>query len=326
MSSLTKLGAFVAGLALVLAAAFGVGRAVGPIKDEPVVAAHHDKSETGSGAKESGHGGHGESKDSAAEKVNAAPGGLQVSESGYTLALDRPSLRPGSNELTFRILGPDGEPVTAYRREHDKDLHLIVVKRDLSSFQHVHPTRDSAGRWSVDVDLTPGTWRVFADFVPTKHGETLTLGTDLDVAGAYDPKPVPAQAPTATVGDYTVSLKGDLAPGKDTKLTLSVAKDGRPVADLQPYLGAYGHLVALRDGDLGYLHVHPDGEPDDGTTEPGPKVAFHATAPSAGTYRLYLDFKHGGVVRTAEFTVRTAGAVDSAARADGGHADDGHSH
>jgi hypothetical protein len=76
------------------------------------------------------------------------------------------------------------------------------------------------------------------------------------------------------------------------------------VTDLQPYLGAYGHLVALRTGDLAYLHVHPDGTPDNGMTAPGPDVTFWATAPSAGDYRLFLDFRHGDVVRTAEFTVR----------------------
>jgi uncharacterized protein YfaP (DUF2135 family) len=79
------------------------------------------------------------------------------------------------------------------------------------------------------------------------------------------------------------------------------------VTDLQPYLGAYGHLVALRSGDLAYLHVHPDGAPRDGTTSPGPDVVFHADVPSAGTYHLYLDFKHDGVVRTAAFTVEAEG-------------------
>ncbi|AQA23575.1 putative secreted protein [Rhodococcus sp. MTM3W5.2] len=88
-------------------------------------------------------------------------------------------------------------------------------------------------------------------------------------------------------------------------MTLTVARDGKPVTDLQPYLGAFGHLVALRTGDLAYLHVHPQGEPGDGVTAPGPDVNFHAQAPSDGTYRLFLDFQHENVVRTAEFTVST---------------------
>jgi hypothetical protein len=115
---------------------------------------------------------------------------------------------------------------------------------------------------------------------------------------------LPAPSPTAQVDGYTVTLDGALVPGQESRLTLSVSRDGRPVTDLQPYLAAYGHLVALRAGDLAYLHVHPDGEPGDGKTPPGPGITFYATAPSAGDYRLFLDFRHGDVVRTAEFTAR----------------------
>jgi hypothetical protein len=99
-----------------------------------------------------------------------------------------------------------------------------------------------------------------------------------------------------------VSLTGRLTAGTSSRLVLSVSKDGRPVTDLQPYLAAYGHLVALRDGDLAYLHVHPDGELGDPGTRPGPDVTFYADVPAAATYRLFLDFQHAGVVRTAELT------------------------
>lgn len=106
-----------------------------------------------------------------------------------------------------------------------------------------------------------------------------------------------------------------------------MAKDGRRVTGLQPYLGAYGHLVALRAGDLAYVHVHPGGEPGDGGTRPGPgprpAVSFTATAPSAGAYRLFLDFKHQGEVRTAAFTVTAAGAGGEDAGHEGGAGDEG---
>jgi hypothetical protein len=94
-------------------------------------------------------------------------------------------------------------------------------------------------------------------------------------------------------------------------VTLTVRRNGRPVTDLEPYLGAYAHLVVLRAGDLGYLHVHPDGEPGDGRTAAGPGIAFHAEVPSPGTYRLFLDFKHRGAVRTAEFTAVAGAAATS---------------
>ena len=51
------------------------------------------------------------------------------------------------------------------------------------------------------------------------------------------------------------------------------------------------------------MHVHPVEAIPGAAPAPGPHVAFATTAPSAGTYRLFLDFRHGDVVRTAEFTV-----------------------
>ncbi|MFF3314694.1 hypothetical protein ACFYV5_04180 [Streptomyces sp. NPDC003035] len=233
------------------------------------------------------------------------PGGLSVSENGYTLELDSTILAAGVQPVSFRVIGPDGQAVTEFVPEHDKELHFIAVRRDTAGFQHVHPVRDEKGTWSIELALEPGDWRFFADFHPVGHHGTMTLGIDVAVAGPYDPRPLPEATGVARIGEYTVTLDGELLPGEASELTLTVSRNGRPVTDLQPYLAAYGHLVALRVGDLGYLHVHPEGEPGDGTTAPGPGIAFMAAAPSAGTYRLYLDFQHDDVVRTAEFTVRT---------------------
>lgn len=290
MSTPVKLAGFLAALAAVFGLALVVGQVVGPVDD----------------ATAEEHGGtHGDSSPKTSTDLEL-PGGLMVSEAGYTLALAEPRARAGQDQpVAFTITGADGEPVTDYDVEHEKELHLIAVRRDFAGFQHVHPVLDqSTGVWTVDLDLTAGAWRVFADFKAT-GADAVTLGTDLLVAGDHEPVAVTGETRTATVDGYEVTLRGDLSAGSDAKLTLSVAKDGEPVTDLQPYLGAYGHLVALREGDLAYLHVHPDGEPGDGTTQPGPDVVFHTAVPSAGSYHLYLDFQHDGVVRSAAFTVAT---------------------
>lgn len=261
------------------------------------------KNHTGHGQTNHGvHGGH-------AGHSGAQPGGLSVSEDGYTLELDSTILTAGVQPVSFRVIGPDGQAVTEFTAEHDKELHFIAVRRDTAGFQHVHPVMDEKGTWSVDLTLEPGDWRFFADVHPASRNGTMTLGIDAAVAGPYDPRPLPEATGIAQIGEYTVALDGELLPGEASELTLTVSRNGRPVTDLQPYLAAYGHLVALRVGDLGYLHVHPEGEPGDGTTAPGPEIAFMAVAPSAGTYRLYLDFQHNDAVRTAEFTVRTATAA-----------------
>ncbi|MDD7968057.1 hypothetical protein [Actinomycetospora lemnae] len=255
-------------------------------------------------------------------------GGLAVSEDGYTLDVtDTPDRADRPGELAFRILGPGGAPVTAFTPTHDKPLHLIVVRRDQSGFQHLHPVMDPDGTWRTTTALAPGDHRVFADFAPDGRTEAMTLGRDIAVAGAYGPVPLPPPSTVATTPDgYTVTLTGALVPGTASPVTLSVARDGAPVTDLQPYLAAYGHLVALRTGDLAYLHVHPTGSPGDGRTAAGPAIEFVAEVPSAGPYRLYLDFAHRGVVRTAEFTVVAAADPGAPAGAPTTHAESGAPH
>ncbi|USI90438.1 hypothetical protein [Rhodococcus pyridinivorans] len=323
MNTPAKLTGFVAAVAAVFGIALLVGATVGPVEEQtedPAASAHDaghgEDTATGSAA---------ETPAAETPAVEDIPGGLMTYRNGYALALAETDLESGEGRnLTFAINGPDGMPVTDFDVTHDKELHLIAVRRDFTGFQHVHPVLDeNTGIWSVDVDLTPGTWRVFTDFTPT-GGEPLTLGTDLAVAGEFVPAAPQADNRTATVDDYEVTLDGDLSSGSDAMLTLTVSKDGRPLTDLQPYLGAYGHLVALRGGDLAYLHVHPDGTPGDGTTRPGPEVVFHTSVPSAGTYHLYLDFQHDGVVRTAAFTL-TAGGTGEVQPGSGAHGDHSHS-
>ena len=121
--------------------------------------------------------------------------------------------------------------------------------------------------------------------------------------GDFTPVPLGEDSASAQVDGYDVTLGRELVDaGEDTVLTLTVSRDGQPVTDLQPYLGAYGHLVSLRDGDVGYLHVHPDED-----SGPGPAIAFHTSFPTAGRYRLFLDFRHGDAVHTAAFTVTVDG-------------------
>ncbi|MEV5934909.1 hypothetical protein AB0L56_19765 [Streptomyces sp. NPDC052079] len=317
-----KITAFAAALAATFGTAYGVGEALDPVVAEPAPK-HEKRHEPPAAGAHAAGGGH-------------AAGGLQISEGGYTLDLETPRVAAGHRaDLRFTVRDDRGRAVTEYRREHDKELHLIVASRDLLTYRHLHPTRAADGTWSIPVDLPrAGGYRVFADFTPARKGaENLTLGADLAASGSYRPQELPPAAVTAHVDGYDVELTGSLQPGRESELSLSVSRDGKPVTDLQPYLGAYGHLVALRSGDLAYLHVHPHGEPGDGTTEPGPEISFTATAPSTGRYRLFLDFKHDGVVRTAAFTVEageqsTPSGTSEQSTPSGTpeHSDDGHGH
>ena len=303
-----RVAAFVTALVAAFAVAWGAGQAVGPIDTESV-AAHEDAAHGDATSGDTA--GHGD--DHSSEVADAT--GLTARADGFSLALADREVAAGRTRLDFQVLTSSGRPLLDYTREHDKDLHLIVVRRDLTGFQHVHPVLDrESGTWSVDVRLTPGVWRVIADFTP-EGWEGITLADDLAVAGDFAPQPLPDDNRTATLetdeGTYTVSLEGDTAPGAATVLTTRIELDGEPVTDLEPYLGAFGHLVAIRAGDLGYLHVHPE------EGEPGPGIDFATAFPEPATYRLFLDFQHRGVVRTAAFTVESGGAP-SGDHAEGG--------
>ncbi|GAA1477477.1 hypothetical protein GCM10009623_19230 [Nocardioides aestuarii] len=282
MSTPVRIAGFVLGLVAVFLAARGVGAVANPV-DVATPVAHDDM-----GAAGHDDGGHTE------QAVAHAPGGLQTSEQGYTLRVVR------QQPLRFTVDGPDGHAVTAYDVVHDQPLHLVKVRRDGTGYQHVHPTMADDGTWTARLDLEPGSNRVIADFTPT-GGPELVLGADVEVSGTYAASPAPAVSRTDRVGPYEVTLAGDLEAGGSSPLTATVTRDGEPVTDLQPYLGAYGHLVALREGDLAYLHVHPE------ESAAGPDIPFVAEVPSVGRYRLFLDFKLHDVVHTAAFVLEVDG-------------------
>ncbi len=253
----------------------------------------------------------------AGDHDEAHVGGLSVEQGGYTISpVSSPSVAGQPGELSFRILDPEGKPLTGYSTNHEKQLHLITVRLDGDRFRHVHPRLDLAsGTWSIPWSWPAGgSYRVFADFVPqgSSPDQALTLSRSVEVGGEFMPEPKPLSR-TDSTGGFKATLRGELEAGSSSELTAHLTRGGRPVTDLEPYLGAFGHLVALREGDLGYLHVHAEdgteGNPVQGHEHAhnpetaGPDIEFAAEAPTPGRYLLYLDFKVDGRVHTAEFVL-----------------------
>jgi hypothetical protein len=211
----------------------------------------------------------------------SAPAGLAVEQDGYRLVQDRASfVARRSQPYVFRILAPDGAALRDYDVEHERRLHLIVVGRGPDApFLHLHPRQRADGSWTTPLKLPfAGSYRVFADF--TTAGERRTLGIDVVATGG-------SKTFAWWDSSYDVRLRED-----GDRFVFTVRGDSGPVA-LQPYLGARGHLVVLREGDLAYVHAHADED----------ELAFEVPFPSSGRYRLYLQFKVGGVVETARFEV-----------------------
>lgn len=267
MTSRARVSLALAGVVAICAAAAGLGKAVGPLNRTT--------------AKD--HGGD--------MGAMSELGGLAIAMDGDRLALNAKRLRAGHPaRISFRILDRKNRPVTDFDLEHEKRMHFIVIRRDLTGFQHLHPRMSPDGTWSVTAaPLAAGDYRIFADF---KSGQDRVLGTDLFVPGDTKPQPFPPASAVARAGPYKVTLQpNELRSGKENKLDFTVTRGGRP-AQLGTYLGARAHMVTLREGDLGFLHTHAEGK----------DISMEVSFPTVGRYRGFLQFSAGGAVRTAAFT------------------------
>lgn len=228
----------------------------------------------------------------------AQANGLSSVAGGYAFLPVRTTLPSGRRTaFRFRIVDDQGTDVRDFDVDGGVRVHLIVARRDFAGYQHLHPTLQADGSWTVPLALpAPGAYRVFADFEVA--GKKTVLGHDLVVPGSVTPVQLPAPVRTVSTDGFTVRLTHDLLRASEaTRLHFDISRGGVAVPAFDSYVGHRGHLVALRDGDLSYSHVHP--EPDARLGE----IVFHTDLPSAGRYRLYLQFKVEGVVHTAPFTV-----------------------
>ncbi len=316
MSAGARIAAFAAMLAAIFAAAAVAGAKLDPSisssgehQGDEDMNGHATTAETPGEHAEAGH---------EPKLGEAMLPGLAVAQAGYQLVPQQTELPSAPDAgYRFRIVGADGETVQDFDTEHERRMHLIVVRRDFHNFQHLHPEQLADGSWAAEADLDQaGVYRVFADFAA--EGQSLTLASDLFVAGAFEPKPLAAPLSTAAASDgYEVTLDS-AAPraGAATQARFSISRAGEALDSVEPYLGADGHLVALREHDQAFLHTHPEGEPGG----PGP-ISFQVHYPTAGRYRLFLQFKHRGEVRTAAFTQE---AIGTGAKADAGTQTDDH--
>jgi hypothetical protein len=211
-----------------------------------------------------------------------------------TLVPRTTELEPGlPGDYAFTLSGAvDGTPL------------LTVVRTDAAVLAHATPVADADGTWHAPLTLpAAGPYRVIVTVRPA-GGPPHDLAADLSAPGPFAAAPV-TPARVAEVDGYQIRLDGDLVPGAAVQVFATVSRDGAPVTDLEPLDGAFGRLDAVRAGDLAVARVHPDAAPPAPSDRAGPGIAFTAEVPAAGTYRLFLDFRHAGVQRTAVFTVPT---------------------
>lgn len=273
-----RLGVFTVVLAGTFGAAYAVGSAL-PGGGSPATDDHaddHAGDHAGDHAEEHVH-------EHAHEETGAAPAPAAASSNGFELVADH--AMTGMAAFHLRTVG--GSAVTEYIEAHGALLHAVLVRPDLSGFQHLHPEIGDDGTWDVTLPAG-GPWHLVFEATPAGATSPVIVATDLDDGTSVDTVPLPAPDDTVEVDGLVVARDG---------FTFTVTAAGRGAASgLEPYLGQPAHLVALRAGDLAFTHLHPgDGDPGVFTFEPG--------VTDAGTYRLFLQFGHDGDVVTVPFTV-----------------------
>jgi hypothetical protein len=218
---------------------------------------------------------------------------------GYTLVPHTTQLDPGRpGEFAFTLRG------TAALAALAAPPRLTVVRRDATHLVHAVPTADADGTWHAALTLpSAGEYRVVVEVAPAV-GPPGVLTADLVAPGPFDAVPL-TPSRVAEVDGYQVRIDGDLVPGAPAQVFATVSREGAPVTDLEPVDGGFGSLAALRVDDLAPARVHPDAATPAPADRAGPGIAFTAEVPAAGTYRLFLEFRHGGAPHTAVFTVAT---------------------
>lgn len=257
------------------------------------------------------------------QKTGSIPSLVGDRTKRYSVGFSYPDdIQPGQDvDLKFTIYdASSGNPVLLYKPVYEKVMHMIIVNSDLTYFSHIHPTQQGNSFVVTTQFSADGMYHIYINFQPfgaieQQFGFTLPVG---DVTTIVQASQKPDTNLKKTFGDYTVAL--DLPAGGldaqemtigNQKLTFVItdAKTKKPVTTLQPYLGAFGHLVLINESTYDYLHVHPASLTIPSATDhSGPTVEFLPIGIygqfKPGIYRLFAQFNPDGKLFTSDFTVK----------------------
>lgn len=201
-----------------------------------------------------------------------------------------------------------GETVKSFDVAHTKLFHLMLVSKDLGWFVHEHPVPQPDGTFTIDWTFPAGgDYLVFADVAPKDKGSQV-VSTPLRLEGpaaTWSPKLVPSKGPSrdGSIVASFVPTESPIPIGKTTVLSFKLrdAASGKPVTDLQPYLGAQGHLMIVHQDGGTFVHSHPAEDAASMALSKKGDVRFTARFPRAGLYKAWAQFQRGGKVSTVSY-------------------------
>jgi hypothetical protein len=254
------------------------------------------------------------------EHMDEAPQGAATAYF-MQFAVQPSTVEPGKDvalSFTPRIRGRESEAVPL-DIEHEKKVHLILVRDDLSWFDHIHPEYQSSGAYTVTTKFpAPGKYKAFADYKPTGASHVVDK-IDIEVKGTAGTPKQFNEKMSGTSGNYGFEMRptgGKLVTGALMHISGVVLKDGKEIDanSLDNYLGAKAHFVMISIDEKEYLHVHP-------TVDKG-KFDLHTTFTKPGKYRAWVQFNDGSKIHTIDFTFNvTAGTEADIKKANEAHSD-----
>lgn len=220
-----------------------------------------------------------------------------------TWSFDKKPVKDADQTLEIKIRGQDGNTIDNFDIEHEELMHLIIVSKDLSLFQHLHPEYEGNGVFKINTQFPKGgQYKLIADVVPSGFaGSTVTKW--IDVEGEINEEELVVDNNLFKIVDGNeISLHFDqLEVGKEQLLVFNLkdTSTDKPITELQPYLGAIGHVVIVSEDGEEYLHSHPMNN-----DESGPEAKFMTAFPKTGIYKIWGQFKIDDEIVTAPFVVK----------------------
>ncbi|MBA3472722.1 MAG: hypothetical protein H0T57_05745 [Rubrobacter sp.] len=268
------------------------------------------------------------------EDAEGASGAVAPAEAGVEIQarVEPASPAPGEpTELAYRVSDTEsGEAISELPVDHERQMHLIAVSRDLEQFQHVHPEPDASGDFAVTTEFpAEGTYTLFDEFV--RDGRKVLDRREVEVGAGGGVASLRPDLEPKTVDGLAVSLEApeEIRAGEEAAFTYTLEKgDGTPADDLEPYLGAPAHVAIVSEDTQEFTHTHGEaagtsrgeasdsgGHGDEGGAAGkehadhgegqtfGPEISFHHTFEKPGLYKVWAQFNHHGDVTTVPFVV-----------------------
>lgn len=240
--------------------------------------------------------------------------------------------------LNFTVKDKQGNVTKNLQFVHEKLMHLLVVSDDLAQFDHVHPEFNEAdGTFKLKYKFpNGGVFKLYTDFTPQNSSQIVNV-FDVSINGSKREKtPLVADKELSKNVEgltFTVKVSQPIKAAVGTMLDFYVTDSatGKPITDLQPYLGAMAHFVVISEDTSKFLHVHAmEGKTTKAAgTEAGhsdkhgdmgmdvkpslkemgnPTVQAHTEFPTGGLYKLWGQFQRGGKIFTVPFVLNISPA------------------